>query len=170
MSQSIPSAATDAATEFKDLTWASIRALGSFFSPSGLSDYVDTLRGNQPGDGSASGSGSSDSQGDRPLSAVGAVRLASQAAEAGLPELLWFLITINIFVGIFNLIPLLPLDGGHIAIGTYEKLRSRKGKRYQADVAKLMPLTYGVVIFMGLFFVSSLWLDLADPLRNPFGQ
>jgi hypothetical protein len=33
-----------------------------------------------------------------------------------------------------------------------------------------MPLTYGVVIFMGLFFVSSLWLDLADPLRNPFGQ
>ncbi len=170
VSQSIPSAATDAATQFKDLTWASIRALGSFFSPSGLSDYVDTLRGNQPGDASASGSGSSDSQGDRPLSAVGAVRLASQAAEAGLPELLWFLITINIFVGIFNLIPLLPLDGGHIAIGTYEKLRSRKGKRYQADVAKLMPLTYGVVIFMGLFFVSSLWLDLADPLRNPFGQ
>src|SRR4029450_2874990 len=104
------------------------------------------------------------------LSAVGAVRLASQAAEAGVPELLWFLITINIFVGIFNLIPLLPLDGGHIAIGTYEKLRSRKGKRYQADVAKLMPLTYGVVIFMGLFFVSSLWLDLADPLKNPFGR
>ena len=111
-----------------------------------------------------------ESQGDRPLSPVGAVRLASQAADAGLPELLWFLVVINMFVGIFNLIPLLPLDGGHIAIGTYEKIRSRKGKRYEVDVAKLMPLTYAVVLFMGFVFVSSLWLDLSDPLRNPFGQ
>ena len=88
----------------------------------------------------------------------------------GVPELLWFLVVINMFVGIFNLIPLLPLDGGHIAIGTYEKLRSRKGKRYEVDVAKLMPLTYAVVLFMGFVFVSSLWLDLSDPLSNPFGQ
>ncbi len=122
-------------------------------------------------DSSGSGSGSSEpSQGDRPLSPVGAVRLASQAAQSGVPELLRFLIAINIFVGIFNLVPLLPLDGGHIAIGTYEKIRSRKGRRYQVDVAKLMPLTYAVVLLMGLVFVSSLWLDLSDPLRNPFGQ
>ncbi len=33
-----------------------------------------------------------------------------------------------------------------------------------------MPLTYAVVLLMGLVFVSSLWLDIADPLHNPFGQ
>jgi hypothetical protein len=33
-----------------------------------------------------------------------------------------------------------------------------------------MPLTYAVVLLMGFVFVSSLWLDLSDPLRNPFGQ
>jgi membrane-associated protease RseP (regulator of RpoE activity) len=170
VSQSIPSAAQDAATSFKTLTWASIKALGSFFSPSGLSGYVDTLLGRpQSGSDTAASSGGQ-TQGDRPLSPVGAVRVASQAAQAGIPELLRFLIAINIFVGIFNLVPLLPLDGGHMAIGTYEKLRSRKGRRYQVDVAKLMPLTYAVVLLMGLVFVSSLWLDLADPLRNPFGQ
>ena len=170
VSQTIPEAAKDTAVAFKDLTWGTIRALGSFFSPSGLSDYIDTLRG-QPSGSDAAGSGSgASSQGDRPLSPVGAVRIASQAADAGIAELLWFLVVINMFVGIFNLVPLLPLDGGHIAIGTYEKIRSRKGRRYQADVAKLMPLTYGVVLFMVFVFVSSLWLDLSDPLHNPFGQ
>jgi membrane-associated protease RseP (regulator of RpoE activity) len=166
--QTIPEAAQDTAVAFKDLTWGTIRALGAFFSPSGLSDYIDTLRGEPSGSDSAGSGG--DSQGDRALSPVGAVRLASQAADAGLPELLWFLVVINMFVGIFNLIPLLPLDGGHIAIGTYEKIRSRKGRRYEADIAKLMPLTYAVVLFMGFVFLSSLWLDLADPLGNPFGQ
>ena len=170
-SQSILSAAKNTGVMFKTLTTETLGALGSFFSPSGMSDYVDTLLG-RPATSSDAGSGSSDeeSQGDRPLSPVGAVRIASQAADAGVPELLWFLIVINMFVGIFNLIPLLPLDGGHMAIGTYEKLRSRKGKRYQVDVAKLMPLTYAVVLLMGFVFVSSLWLDLSDPLRNPFGQ
>ena len=88
-----------------------------------------------------------------------------------MPELLRFLIAINIFVGIFNLMPLLPLDGGHIAIGTYEKiaLAARAGGTRPTSPS-CMPLTYAVVIFMGLVFVSSLWLDLADPLRNPFGQ
>ena len=31
---------------------------------------------------------------------------------------------LNVFIGIFNLVPLLPLDGGHVAIATYEKIRS----------------------------------------------
>ena len=48
-------------------------------------------------------------------------------------------------LGIFNLVPLLPLDGGHVAIATYERIRSIGGRRYHADVAKLLPLTYAVV-------------------------
>ena len=51
---------------------------------------------------------------------------------------------INIFFGIVNLLPLLPFDGGHIAVATYEKIASTiTGRRVQVDVAKLMPIADG---------------------------
>ena len=95
---------------------------------------------------------------------MGAVQFGSRLADAGLAPLLAFLIAVNIFVGIFNLIPLLPFDGGHVAIATYEAVRSRKGKRYFADVTKMLPLTYGVVLILGLLFIGNLYLDIARPI------
>ena len=72
------------------------------------------------------------------------------------------------FVGIFNMVPLLPLDGGHVAIATYERIRSRKGRPYHADVAKLMPVTYVVVFLLLLFIgVTSLYLDIGPPAELP---
>ena len=55
-----------------------------------------------------------------PVAVVGFGRLAIQATESGWVEVAFLLISINVFVGIFNLVPLLPFDGGHIAIATYE--------------------------------------------------
>jgi membrane-associated protease RseP (regulator of RpoE activity) len=72
-------------------------------------------------------------------------------------------------VGIFNLIPLLPLDGGHIAIAIYERIRSTKQKRYQVDIMKLMPVTYFVLTVIILLGVTALYLDITHPLSNPFG-
>ena len=40
---------------------------------------------------------------------------------------------VNISIGILNMIPLLPLDGGHVAIATYERLRSIGGRRHMVD-------------------------------------
>ena len=166
-------AAQDAVTTFRVLTWESIKALGSFFSPTGLSHYVDTLLGRPRRARDSSGVEQRTVSSRR---VIARCRRSAQSASPrrrpspACPSCSGSSIAINIFVGIFNLVPLLPLDGGHIAIGTYEKIRSRKGRRYQVDVAKLMPLTYAVVLLMGLVFVSSLWLDLSDPLRNPFGQ
>ncbi len=65
---------------------------------------------------------------ERFVSPVGVVRLANQATKIGLSEVLYLLILINIFVGIFNMLPLLPFDGGHVAIAIYEKLRSLRFK------------------------------------------
>ena len=80
------------------------------------------------------------------------------------------LISINLFVGIFNLFPMLPLDGGHVAIAVYERLRSI-GRRnpYHADVAKLIPLTWAMVGFLGILFATSLLTDVLHPMANPFG-
>ncbi len=139
-----------------------VQALVSHFSPHGISSYVQQLKNpstqiNSPGASS------------RFESPVGIVRLASQAAESGIGPVLSLLFSINIFVGIFNLVPLLPLDGGHVIVAIYERLRSTKQKRYQVDIMKLMPLTYVVVMVIVLLGVTALYLDVTHPLANPFG-
>jgi len=141
-----------------EVMWASVRGLGSFFSPSGLGGYVDTLTATTNGDNDAS----VEDNPNRVVSIYGAVRLANQSD--GIADVLVFLFTINLFVGIFNLVPLLPLDGGHVAIATYERIRSRRGRPYHADISKLMPLTYAVVLLLVLVGVTSLYLDIANPL------
>ena len=56
------------------------------------------------------------------------------------------------------------LDGGHAAIAVYERLRSRRGRRYHADVAKLLPLTSAVVVFLVVFGVAVIYLDIVRPI------
>ena len=75
---------------------------------------------------------------------------------------------VNIFIGVLNMMPLLPLDGGYVAIAVYERLRSRKGRRYQFDLAKLNLLTVGFVGVLLVLFVCTLYLDIAHPMVNPF--
>jgi membrane-associated protease RseP (regulator of RpoE activity) len=94
-------------------------------------------------------------------SPVGVVRLFHQAGADGLATELWLLAIINISLGLFNLIPLLPLDGGHVAIALYEGVRSRR-RRYHADVGKLLPLLYVSIALIAFLGVSSLFLDLRD--------
>lgn len=97
------------------------------------------------------------------VSPVGVVSLANRATQIGWSEVLYLLILINIFVGIFNLVPLLPMDGGHVAIALYEKARSLVSKRpYHADVNKLAPILYLVLVVGAFYFLSSLFLDLRD--------
>jgi membrane-associated protease RseP (regulator of RpoE activity) len=135
------------------------RALAGVLSPSGLASYWKTLTG-QAQPGRADG-------GTRFLSPVGVAHVAGQAAATGMFEVLILLIAINLFVGLFNLLPLLPLDGGHVAIAVYEAVRSRfqGGRRYFADVAKLLPVTYVVVMMMVFLGVSALYLDIVRPLN-----
>jgi membrane-associated protease RseP (regulator of RpoE activity) len=147
----------------------SIGALASFFSPNGLGDFADNVsRADEPSRAPGATSGSSaDDDGDgenRMLSIYGAVRLGSSLSDSGLAWFLLFFFQINVFIGIFNMVPLPPLDGGHAIIAIYERIRSRRGLRYHADVAKLMPLTYAVVMGLVLLGVTSLYLDIVNPV------
>ena len=143
--------------------WLSVKGLGTLFSPSGISGYVDTLTSGEETDASSPAADEV-----RPSSLVGIVRTGSEAASAGIAAVLYFMFVINVFIGVFNLTPLLPFDGGHVAIAVYERIRSRRGRRYFADIGKLMPLTYAVVLVLGLLFVSSVWLDVVRPADNIF--
>lgn len=151
-----------AVTDLGRFTGGTITALAGHFSPHGISTYVGQLA--HPSSNPASPGAQS-----RFASPVGIVRLASQAAASGVESVLGLLISINVFVGVFNMVPLLPLDGGHVVVAIYERLRSRKGRVYRVDVMKLMPLTYAVIGVLVLLSVTALYLDITHPISNPFG-
>ncbi|OWY63500.1 hypothetical protein B7486_52770, partial [cyanobacterium TDX16] len=107
-----------------------------------------------------------DPNADRVISIVGASYLGADLAEqGGVASLLFFIAYINIFLGIVNLVPLLPFDGGHAAIATYEKARELQlhQRRYLADVSKLLPLTYAVLLVFATLFVLTVFPDITNP-------
>jgi membrane-associated protease RseP (regulator of RpoE activity) len=151
-------AAGRSVTQFGSVLKLTFKGFAAIFSPHGMNSYGHLLFG---GPGAVK---PADAQ-TRPVSVVGIVRVTSRAAKAGIEPLLTFLMAINVFVGVFNLIPLLPFDGGLVSIAVYERLRSRKGRpAYRADVARMLPLAYGVFLVLGFLMVSAVYLDIAHPL------
>ena len=115
---------------------------------------------------------------ESPISVVGASRVAGEVASEDSIDvmdkwagLLMLLGVVNLFMALFNFIPLLPLDGGHIAGALYEairrgiaRLRGRPDPGY-ADVAQLLPVAYvaaTVLIVMGALLV---WADIVNPIE-----
>ncbi|MFC9997494.1 M50 family metallopeptidase [Nocardia sp. NPDC127526] len=109
---------------------------------------------------------------ETPVSVLGASRIGGESAERGLWELFVLtLASLNFFLGAFNLLPLLPLDGGHMAVVIYEKIRnvfrSRKGLPPGApvDYLKLLPATYVVVVIGGAYMLLTLAADIVNPIK-----
>ncbi len=106
--------------------------------------------------------GTNDDVSSRPGTIVGATEISKDVGENdGWAGVLSLLAAVNVSVGVFNMFPLLPLDGGHAAIATYERLRERRGKRYFADVSKLMPVAAACLALIGFMFFTGLYLDIA---------
>ena len=98
-----------------------------------------------------------------PTSIIGVTRVAGQAARAGAWDvLIQLMVLFNVFIGILNLVPLPPLDGGHLAVLAYEKIRGRK-----PDVRKLVPLSAAVAAFIVIFALAVSYLDIVKPLPLP---
>jgi membrane-associated protease RseP (regulator of RpoE activity) len=114
---------------------------------------------------------------DGAASVVDIARVSGQISASGAPvgaivsTLLLLIAELNLFVGLFNLLPLLPLDGGHVGILAFEEGRSRLyrliGRRDpgRVDIMKVLPLTYAVVAaFVGLSLIL-LYAGIANPIR-----
>ena len=82
-----------------------------------------------------------------------------------------YMLRLNITLFIFNLLPLLPLDGGHIAIAWFERARSwlygrlRKPDPGRVDYYKLMPITYAVILIGGAFTLLTVTADIVNPIQ-----
>jgi hypothetical protein len=168
-------AGVEASARFVDLVEMSVDGLVGFFTPDGLASFVtggdEPSVGPEPalsvgagggGSGQVVDSGVDPADEDRLLSIYGAARLGSAMLDDGWSTYLWFLILVNVFIGVFNLVPLLPLDGGHVAIATYERIRSVGGRRHMADAAKLIPLTWAVVTLLVAVAGVALYRDIVD--------
>ena len=104
--------------------------------------------------------GTNPDESSRPGTIVGATKMSDDIGQFdGWAGMISLIALVNLSVGVFNMFPLLPLDGGHAAIATYERLRSRKGRRYYADVAKLMPVAAMCIMLLAFMFLTGLYLD-----------
>ncbi|MBV9380253.1 MAG: site-2 protease family protein [Streptosporangiaceae bacterium] len=116
------------------------------------------------------------SSGNRPLSVVGAAEVTGQAVAANVgwqykvSFVLLLIASLNIFVGAFNLVPLLPLDGGHIAAVIFESIRSRIARLRRrpdpglADYRKLVPVSFSIFMIVVFFGVLLLLSNIVNPV------
>jgi membrane-associated protease RseP (regulator of RpoE activity) len=109
-----------------------------------------------------------------PISVVGATIIGADAVDHDLWVAFWFFLAqLNFVLGAINLIPLLPFDGGHIAIAVFEKIRnmirSARGMVAAAPVnyLKLMPVTYVILVVVVGYMALTVTADFVNPIR-PF--
>jgi membrane-associated protease RseP (regulator of RpoE activity) len=132
----------------------SVVGAGRIFSPEGISAVFQEL----------GGEGERDLTEDQPIGLIGGARLAGQATSAGdMQSLIMFLGIFIVFVGVINLAPLPPLDGGHLLVLAIEKISRRV-----VDPRRLIPVAGLVLGFLLILTVALFYLDLARPLTDPF--
>jgi membrane-associated protease RseP (regulator of RpoE activity) len=110
------------------------------------------------------------------LGLVGAAEVTGQevASNQGwqykVSDVLLLIVSLNIFVGAFNLLPLLPLDGGHIAAIVYERIRAWFARlRGRPDpglvnMAKLVPVSFSLFLIIVVFSVVLILADIINPV------
>ncbi|MGA0568771.1 M50 family metallopeptidase [Rathayibacter sp. KR2-224] len=124
-------------------------------------------------------------QGERsassPVGIIGVGRMAGEIADSSsyafvskIQLMLSLLASLNLALFVFNMVPLLPLDGGHIAGAIWEWLKrgwfkaTRRGSAPKpVDLARLMPLTYAVIIVLGAMSLLLAYADIVKPITLP---
>lgn len=113
---------------------------------------------------------------DGPISVVGVGRLAGEVASLDAPvaarvqTMVGLLGSLNIALFVFNLVPLMPLDGGHIIGAMYEGVKRRLAKLFgkpdpgPIDTAKMVPITLVVVVALGAMTALLIYADLVKPV------
>jgi membrane-associated protease RseP (regulator of RpoE activity) len=157
------SAVRYAGTEFGTVVTGSVSALGDI--PKAIPDLFDKNRSSTAGGNVTSVVGAGEYTGEAFSAPVG--------WQTKVTVVLLIVISLNIFVGLFNLLPLLPLDGGHLAVVIYESIRSkiyrllRRPDPGLVDMRKLLPVSVGVFAVLVGFALLLILADLINPVHLP---
>ncbi len=110
-------------------------------------------------------------------SVVGAAEATGTAVAANVgwqfkvSFVLLLIASLNIFVGVFNMLPLLPLDGGHVAVVVWERIRAwfarLRGRPDPGlvDMAKLLPVSFSIFVILIFFSVVLVLADIVNPVN-----
>jgi membrane-associated protease RseP (regulator of RpoE activity) len=148
---SLTTAATRSVTDLGDGVWQSLGGVVKVLNPVNIFQHLV---------------GTSTDPSTQPTTVVGVSRYSGALGDdTGLAGIIALLAGVNVFVGLLNLFPMLPFDGGHAAIATYERIRTRKGQApYRADVGKMVPVAMTMMGLLGFLFLTGLYLDITKPI------
>jgi membrane-associated protease RseP (regulator of RpoE activity) len=134
-----------------------VKGLGGF-----VTGLADRMSGPQAAPSGGGGGGGAVSGG--PVGIVGITRLAGQAvANNQWAIFIAILIQLNIVVGVFNLLPLPPMDGGYLAFVLWQVVTRR-----EVDLRKVVPVAALIVGLLVMLTVGLVWLDITNPVPYPF--
>ena len=108
----------NAVTDVFPFAWESTKGVVKVLNPVNIVGHV---------------TGGNDDLSSRPTTLYGVAQISDDVGESsGWAGIILLLAVLNVFVGVFNMFPLLPLDGGHAAIATYERVREAHARRHAA--------------------------------------
>ena len=134
-----------------DTTREAVVGLGTVFGPKGLKDTFAALFSDaqRPSDGG--------------VSLIGVSQEAGHAGSQGAWAYFFTIFaTVVLFIGLVNLLPFPPLDGGHVAIALIEKVRG-----HRIDMKKVVPVSAAVLLLLGFLSISAIILDIWKPIQRP---
>jgi membrane-associated protease RseP (regulator of RpoE activity) len=159
--QSLGSSIAFAGSQFADTITSSVSAIGKL--PAAIPDLFAKDRAKTPAGDVSSVVGVGD--------VTGTVVAAAIPWQSKVTVVLYLIASLNIFVGLFNLLPLLPLDGGHLAVVIYERIRAwfnrLRGRPDPGlvDIQKLVPvsmLVFAVLVGFGTLLIAA---DIFNPVH-----
>jgi membrane-associated protease RseP (regulator of RpoE activity) len=154
-------AAQYAGSAFGQVVVGSVKAVGAL--PAALPKLFSKDRGSTAGGQVSSVVGAAE--------ATGAAVAANVGWQYKVSFVLLLIASLNIFVGLFNMLPLLPLDGGHVAVIVWERIRAwyarLRGRPDPGlvDMAKLLPVSFSIFLVLMFFGVTLILADIVNPVN-----
>jgi membrane-associated protease RseP (regulator of RpoE activity) len=144
------------------VTRETLAGIAGVFTPAALADFFASATSDEPRTADQGG----------PISLVGAGRFVNEVGTAGdIFSVLLLIASLNIVLGTLNLLPLPPLDGGHVAVLAVEEAvnavrRPKAGQeRWALDPSVVTPIALAVILFFGVIGLTAIYADIVNPIR-----
>jgi membrane-associated protease RseP (regulator of RpoE activity) len=155
-------AITYSGSAFGQVLSGAVKALGAL--PSALPKLFSKDRGSTAGGNVSSVVGAAEATGQAVAADVG--------WQAKVEYVLLLIASINIFIGAFNMLPLLPLDGGHVAVIVWERIRAWFARlRHRpdpglVDMRKVLPVSFSIFMVIVFFSLMLILADIVNPISS----